>query len=71
MVKNLILVLITIIVMYLIARNFVPNNWIELFIKGAVVGLICTIEFFVVYFKTPGAQSIILRIKSIVLRKGE
>ena len=71
LVKNLILVLITIIVMYLIARNFVPNNWIELFIKGAVVGLICTIEFFVVYFKTPGAQSIILRIKSIVLRKGE
>ncbi|MBE5837299.1 lipopolysaccharide biosynthesis protein [Butyrivibrio sp.] len=66
--KNFILVLVVILVLHLISRNFVPGNWFELIIKGGIIGVICTIIFMGAYIRTPGAQNIIVKIKSLLGR---
>ncbi len=66
LVKNFILVLCVILLMYIISHKYVPENWFELIIKGGIIGVICTIIFMGVYIRTPGAQNIINKIKGLL-----
>ena len=67
--KNLLLVLLVITVMYSVSRNFVPENWIQLIIKGGIIGVICTTIFMGAYIRTPGAQNIISKVKGLLKRE--
>ena len=67
--KNLLLVLLVITVMYSVSRNFVPENWIQLIIKGGIIGVICTAIFMGAYIRTPGAQNIISKVKGLLKRE--
>jgi O-antigen/teichoic acid export membrane protein len=66
--KNIVLVLAVIMIMHTFSKNFVPENWLELFLKGGIIGVICTLIFMSIYIRTPGAQNIILKVKGLMKR---
>lgn len=64
--KNFVVVIALSGCIFYFSRNITVENWVTLFIKGVVIGAICTIVFIGVYIKTDGAQSIIRRAKKIL-----
>ena len=63
---NVLVVVITIIIIGKLSAFFVVTGWITLFIKGIIVGIIISVEFFMLYHKTEGAQLIIEKIRHII-----
>ena len=51
---------------YFFSRNIRPESWPQLIIKGAVIGIICTLVFLLFYIRTDGAQNIIKRVKRML-----
>lgn len=64
--KNFAAVLIVSGILYYFTKNIQPSNWLELIVKGTLIGIICMVFFFLIYFKTDGAQNVLLRIKRII-----
>lgn len=71
-IKNILLVIITITVLYFVSLNFNIQNWFTLIIKTLVVGGICCAVFMFSYAKSEGFQIILAKIRHILkFRKGE
>jgi O-antigen/teichoic acid export membrane protein len=51
---------------YYYSRSIQPSNWLELILKGSVIGIITTIVFLVAYSRTDGAKDIVLRAKRML-----
>ncbi len=63
--KNLILVICVFLIIYLCSSRFVPKNWMELIIKGGIIGIVCFAIFIGVYFRTPGARNIMEKVQGV------
>ncbi|MDC7294822.1 hypothetical protein NXH67_14995 [Butyrivibrio sp. DSM 10294] len=66
MLKNLLLSVAVVGTVYFVSSKFYVDNWFTLFVKGAIVGVICTMIFVSVYYKTEGAQNIIRKVKGYI-----
>ncbi|WP_026518080.1 oligosaccharide flippase family protein [Butyrivibrio sp. MC2021] len=68
MLKNLALATVVIAVVGTVSSRFYVSSWGELIIKGAIIGVVCTIVFVGAYYKTEGAQNLIRKVKELVKR---
>lgn len=66
--KNVILVVCTIVVCFVLFRKFAVTGWTTLLVKSVGVGSICTAVFLIAYVRTEGFQIIWNKVKSF-LRK--
>ncbi len=52
--KNVLLVVATIVVLYIIFLKFSVTGWVTFIIKGAITGIVCCVVFMACYAKTEG-----------------
>ena len=67
--KNALLMIATIGVLWLLLSGVQTQNWLQLIGKGVVIGGICSVVFLVAYGKTEGTQLIVKKCKSMLGRK--
>lgn len=67
--KNALLMIATIGVLWLLLSRVQTQNWLQLIGKGVVIGGICSVVFLVAYGKTEGTQLIVKKCKSMLGRK--
>lgn len=67
--KNTLLMIATIGVLWLLLSGVQTQNWLQLIGKGVVIGGICSVVFLVAYGKTEGTQLIVKKCKSMLGRK--
>jgi len=66
--KNFLLVIISVIAINFIGSFITIDNWIVLIIKGIIVGIVCLVIFLMAYAKTEGFQMIVNKVKSYLHR---
>ncbi len=66
---NVVLLGVTIAVIYFFSSRISVENWPQLIIKGAAVGILCTLIFIGAYIKTDGAQNILKKVRSLLKSK--
>lgn len=67
--KNIGLVAGTVLLIGFVSYRVEVNNWMGVFIKGAIVGCLCCVIFMTAYAKTEGFQIIMGKVKGIVAGK--
>ncbi len=66
MLKNLLLSVAVIAVVGAVSSRFYVDNWGGLILKGAVIGVVCTIIFVGAYYRTEGAQNLIRKVRGFI-----
>lgn len=67
--KNLLLVILVVITLGFLTRNFEVNSWKDLILKGILVGGICCLSFMLAYVKTTGFQIIWNKACGVISKK--
>ena len=66
---NMVLVAISVLAIQYILKGYAINTWFDVFAKAAITGIICSAIFLGAYYRTEGAQNIILKAKTIFERR--
>ena len=68
--KNVVLVILTILLLYHTLGKWEAQNWLQLIAKGAVIGIICCLVFVAAYCRTEGFRMICNKLKGFLGKKG-